>query len=299
MASTSGLKRQRKERNGDLPLLGAHMSIAGGIPLAIQRATQADCNVLQVFVKNNTRWEGRPLLDEEVEVFRAAWAASDVRQVVAHNSYLINLASPDNALRLRSIQALVDELQRCERLGLSYLVIHPGSHMGEGEKRGIRRIARALDQVHHESGVLGVRIALETTAGQGTSVGYRFEHLRDIIGACRYSASVFVCVDTCHIFAAGYDIRAEEGYAGTMKAFDQVVGIGRVKVFHFNDSKKELGSRVDRHDHIGRGMIGESGFASILNDRRFRLVPKILETPKGKTPWHDRRNLRVLRSLID
>ena len=274
------------------------MSITGGIPLAIQRATQAGCNVLQVFVKNNARWKGRPLLDEEVELFRTAWAASDVREVVAHSSYLINLASPDNALRLRSIRALVDELKRCERLGLNYLVIHPGAHMGDGEKRGIHRIAKSLDQIHNESGMLGVQIALETTAGQGTSVGYRFEHLRDIIGSCCNSDRVFVCVDTCHIFASGYDIRAEEDYASTMKAFDRVIGIGRVKVFHFNDSKKALGSRVDRHDHIGKGMIGESGFVSILNDRRFTRVPKILETPKGKTSWHDRRNLRILRSLI-
>ena len=299
MERDTKFKKHRKQRIKSLPLLGAHMSISGGLPLAIQRATQAGCNVLQVFVKNNNRWEGRSLLDEEVGMFQACWAASDLHEIVAHSSYLINLASPDNRLWLRSIRAVVDELNRCERLGLSYLIIHPGSHMGEGEERGIHRVAQALDQIYQEVGMFNVRIALETTAGQGTSLGYRFEHLRDIIGFCHYSTSVFICVDTCHIFAAGYDIRVEKDYKSIMKTFDQVVGIDCIKVFHLNDSKKELGSRVDRHDHIGEGMIGKSAFAWILNDRCFKQVPKILETPKGKTSGHDDRNLRVLRALMD
>ncbi len=279
-------------------LLGAHMSIAGGTSLALDRARRAGCNVLQIFVKNNNRWKGKILSDEEAKLFHHRRASSKVREVVAHDSYLINLASPDNELWSRSIEALLDELDRCERLGLSYLVTHPGAHVGSGEEEGIRRIARALDRVHQESGDLSVRVALETTAGQGSSIGYRFEHLRDILELCRYPERVSVCVDTCHIFAAGYDIREENGYLRTVERFDQIVGLDKLCLFHFNDSKRELGSRVDRHDHIGQGKIGTPAFAWILNDPRFDGVPKILETPKGKTNREDRRNLKLLRSLV-
>ncbi|MFQ5928087.1 MAG: deoxyribonuclease IV [Acidobacteriota bacterium] len=280
------------------PLLGAHMSIAGGTPLAVERASRLGCRVLQIFVRNCNQWKGKPLLDEEVENFRNAWARSQIQEVVAHDSYLINLASPENELRRRSIGALLDELDRSERLGLSYLVVHPGSHRGEGKKEGIKRIAQAIDQIHEKTWDWSVRIALETTAGQGTSIGYRFEHMRDIMACCRYPERVFVCMDTCHIFAAGYDIRQRDEYSKTMEEFDRVVDLKKLKIFHFNDSKKDLGSRVDRHDHIGQGKIGISGFQWILNDRRFTEIPKILETPKGKTHRQDRRNLKVLRSLV-
>ena len=283
---------------GTDPLLGSHMSIAGGTPLALERAQQAGCRVLQIFVKNNNRWVGKTISEEEVETFRKSWEQSPIQDVVAHDCYLINLASPKDDLWQRSIEALIDELQRCDRLGLSYLVTHPGSHMGTGEEQGVRRIAQAIDQIHQEK-EWRVRIALETTAGQGTSVGYRFEHLRDIIGAVRHPDRLAVCMDTCHVFAAGYDIREEEGYQKTMESFDQTVGLEKLNVFHFNDSKREWGSRVDRHEHIGRGEIGTSGFAWILNDERLARVPKILETPKGKTHREDRRNLKVLRSLIE
>jgi len=279
-------------------LLGAHMSIAGGTPMALERALQVESNVLQIFVKNNNRWEGKILLDEEVELFRNSWTNSTIQEVVAHDSYLINLASPKNELWIRSINALVEELNRCERLGLSYLVAHPGAHVGSGEAEGIRRIAKALDQVHEKSGNINVKVALETTAGQGSNIGYRFEHLRDILDICRYPERVSVCVDTCHVFAAGYDIREEKEYLRIMNRFDRVVGLDKVCLFHFNDSKRELGSRVDRHDHIGEGKIGVNAFAFILNDSRFEDVPKILETPKGKTNREDRRNLELLRSLV-
>ena len=199
------------KRDTNDPLVGAHMSIAGGTPLAIQRALQAGCRVLQIFVKNSNRWMGKTLVDEEVEGFRKAWADSKLHQVVAHDSYLINLASPQEELWQRSIEAMLDELDRCQRLGVSLLVTHPGSHMGVGEGAGVRRIAQAIDQIHERSGRCTVPIALETTAGQGTSVGYRFEHLRDILAATRHPERVFVCGDTCHIFAAGYDIRGEAG----------------------------------------------------------------------------------------
>ncbi len=194
--------------------------------------------------------------------------------------------------------ALLDELERCEVLGLSHLVTHPGSHVGGGEVKGIQRIAQALDEIHEKTDDYQVRIALETTAGQGTSIGYRFEQLRDVLASCRNSHRIDVCLDTCHVFAAGYDIREKGQYLEVIEEFDKIVGLDRLRIFHFNDSKRGLGSRVDRHEHIGKGKIGTEAFAHILSDPRFRDVPKILETPKGKTSKEDRRNLRVLRSLL-
>ncbi len=279
------------------PLLGSHLSIAGGIPLALERAQKAGCRVLQIFVKNNNRWVGKVISEEEVLTFRRKWEQSKIQDVVAHDCYLLNLASPREDLWERSMDALIDEMERRDRLGLSYLVTHPGSHMGMGEEQGVSRIAQAIDRIHQKED-WKVRIALETTAGQGTSVGYRFEHLRDIIGAIHEPDRLAVCMDTCHIFAAGYDIREEEEYQKTMDRFDQTVGLEKLRVFHLNDSKREWGSRVDRHEHIGRGEIGTSGFAWILNDERLTEVPKILETPKGKTHREDKRNLKVLRALI-
>ena len=280
------------------PLLGAHMSIAGGTPLAIERAGAAGCNVLQIFVKNNMRWKGKPLPEEEVKTFGRLWSKSEIHTIVAHDTYLINFAALDEGLWRRSIAAFQDEMERCERLGLSYLVTHPGSHVGGGVQGGIRHIARALDEIYDRTCGYQVRIALETTAGQGTSIGYRFEHLRDIFAGCRHPERVFVCMDTCHVFAAGYDIRERDDYLETVEKFDQTVGIDKLQIFHFNDSKKALGSRVDRHEHIGKGEIGVAGFTWILKDPRFVKVPKILETPKGRDLRADRRNLRVLRSLL-
>lgn len=280
------------------PLLGAHMSIAGGVDKAVERAVSAGCNVLQIFVKNNNRWNGVPLLPEVVERFQKNWKAAGLRSVVAHAAYLINLASPRRELWERSIAAVQEELERCERLGLDFLIIHPGAHLGEGETAGIERVARALDRIHDKCGEFRVRLALESTAGQGTTLGYRFEHLRDILEQSAYPDLTRVCVDTCHIFAAGYDIRSEEAYRETIGQFDETVGLEKLKVFHFNDSKREMGSRVDRHHHIGKGKIGENGFRWILNDPRFVKIPKILETPKGDDLKEDKRNLKVLRSLV-
>lgn len=281
------------------PLLGAHMSIAGGTPQALERAVQAGCNVLQIFVKNNTRWKGKTLSEPEVKQFRRAWSDLEIHSIVAHNSYLINLATPEEKLWQLSIAAFTDEMERCQRLGLSYLVAHPGAHVGAGEKKGIGRISCAIDRIHERTQGYSVQIALETTAGQGTSIGYRFEHLRDILGLCRHPEKVFICLDTCHIFAAGYDIRDEESYRRTMEKFDRVIGLDKLRVFHFNDSKRGLGSCIDRHEHIGKGKIGISGFGWILTDPSFSRVPKILETPKGKTHREDRRNLKLLRSLLE
>jgi deoxyribonuclease-4 len=216
---------------------------------------------------------------------------------MAHDSYLINLASPDDALWDRSKRALLDELRRCDLLGLEQLVVHPGAHVGSGESEGIGRIAAALDWIQAEEGDLDVKIALETTAGQGTSIGHQFEHLRDIFTEVQEPERLFVCLDTCHIFAAGYDIRRQQDYSETIELFDAIIGLEKLKVIHLNDSKRDLGSRVDRHEHIGKGFIGEDGFRWFLNDPRFVEVPKILETPKGSDDSYDVDNLAVLRFL--
>ena len=280
-------------------LLGAHMSIAGGIPKSLDRAEDAGCNVLQIFVKNNNQWRGRALHDPEVHEFRQRRADSPILQVVAHDSYLINLASPKPDLWERSIAAFLDEMDRCERLGLSHLVTHPGAHVGAGEAWGIDRIAAALSRILERTASYQVKIALETTAGQGTTLGHRFQHLRDIMAGCGSPEQIVVCMDTCHVFAAGYEIRTEEGYAGVMDQFDQIVGLEKLEVLHFNDSKRSFGSRVDRHEHIGKGEIGKAGFGWFLNDPRLDQVPKLLETPKENGGEADRRNLKVLRSLLD
>ncbi|RPJ59546.1 MAG: deoxyribonuclease IV [Acidobacteria bacterium] len=280
-------------------LLGAHMSIAGGTPNAIDRARRAGCSVLQIFVKNNNQWKGKPLSEEEVQVFRANRAASDLADVVAHTCYLINLASPEAELRRQSIDTFLDELRRATLLGLSHLIVHPGSHRGDGESVGVRRIAEALDEIHDRNAETKVTTALEGTAGQGTSVGYRFEHLRDILGACREPDRVAICLDTCHLFTSGHDFRDPEGYDRMIEAFDRTVGLPKLRVLHCNDTKRELGSRVDRHEHIGKGHIGMDGFRWLMNDPRLARVPKILETPKGVTLRLDKRNLRVLRGLVD
>ncbi len=279
-------------------LLGAHMSIAGGTPNAIDRACRAGCTVLQIFVKNNNQWKGKPLSAVEVQAFRANRTAAGLLDVVAHTCYLINLASPEGELRRQSIDTFLDELGRATLLGLSHLVVHPGSHGGDGETIGISRIAEALNEIHERAAETPVSVALEGTAGQGTSVGYRFEHLRDILAGCRRPDRISICLDTCHLFASGHDFRTPEGYELMLEAFDHAVGLSKLQVLHCNDSKRELGSRVDRHEHIGKGKVGVEGFRWLMNDPRLARVPKILETPKGVTLRLDKRNLRVLRGLV-
>lgn len=280
------------------PLLGAHMSIAGGLPRAVDRAAEVDCAVLQIFVKNASQWRGRPLLDDEIEAFRVSRTKAGLTTVVGHDSYLINLASPDDALWERSQEALIDEIERCTALGLDHLVVHPGAHAGSGEACGIARIVEAVDRIHDRVGGDATPIALETTAGQGTSIGHRFEHLRDILAEIRHPERVAICIDSCHVFAAGYDLRTPETWRQTLGEFETVVGLDRLRVLHVNDSKRELGSRVDRHQHIGEGEIGRTGFCFIMNEERLRGVPKILETPKGKDGEEDRRNLGELLAMI-
>ena len=280
----------------DLPL-GAHQSIAGGTPRAVQRGVDAGCRVLQIFVKNNNRWVGKPIQRPEARAFRTATRAARLSRVVAHTSYLINLASPDADLRRKSIESLAEEIERCARLGIRDLVLHPGAHCGEGEVTGVARIAASLDEVFDRTGGARVRILLETAAGQGSCVGHRFEHLRDILGAVRTPRRVAACFDTCHVHAAGYDLVTRKGYAETIAAFDRTVGLARLAAIHVNDSKKPRGSRVDRHEHIGRGSIGRRGFRNLMTDPLLTAIPKFLETPKDETLDLDRANLAVLRRL--
>ncbi|HEV8610224.1 MAG TPA: deoxyribonuclease IV [Thermoanaerobaculia bacterium] len=281
----------------DLPL-GAHQSIAGGTPRAIERGIEVGCRVLQIFVKNSNRWVGRPLERPEARAFRSAARDANFSRVIAHTSYLINLASPVAALRRQSIDALVEEIERCQRLGIRDLVYHPGAHGGEGETAGVARIAVSLDEVFERTADGRIRILLETAAGQGSCVGHRFDHLRDILGAVREPRRVAACFDTCHVHAAGYDIVTREGWMETMSIFDRTVGLSRLAAIHVNDSKKPRGSRVDRHEHIGLGTIGRRGFRNLMSDPRLAAIPKFLETPKDEdTLEQDRRNLTVLRRL--
>lgn len=295
---SSQIQRAPSRNKRRSPLIGAHMSIAGGKCRAINRALEQGCTGLQIFVKNASQWRAKPQDQEEASEFRKQRLRSILKSVVAHDSYLINLASPDPGLWRKSIDALVDEMQRCEALGLDYLVVHPGAHVGQGETAGIRRIAKAIDQVTEQVDGYRVRIALETTAGQGTHLGYRFEHFRDILGAVRHPDRVFLCFDTCHVFAAGYDLRTRADCEQVFSQFEKKIGLARLRIFHFNDSRKPLGSRIDRHQHIGQGEIGETPFEYILNQRRFEDIPKLLETPKNKEGSLDRMNLDRLQGLV-
>ncbi len=279
-------------------LLGAHMSIAGGVHTAIERAIRIGCTAVQMFVKNNNQWQGKPLGQADIAAYKELLSKSSIGSVVVHDTYLINLCAKDRTILRKSRSALKDELDRCEALGVPYLNFHPGAHRGQGEDDGIKLSAESLDIVHGQTTGYRVKSVIETTAGQGSAIGYSFDHLRRIIDAVEAKDRVAVCVDTCHIFAAGYDIRTEKGYDKTFREFDEVVGLDRLVAFHVNDSKKELGSRVDRHEHIGKGHIGLNGFRFLMNDERFAAIPKILETYKGPEMLEDIENMRVLKSLI-
>jgi deoxyribonuclease-4 len=276
--------------------LGAHMSISGGIEKAVVRGQEVGCEAMQIFTKNSNQWKAKPLTAQEVTAFRDASQAAGIGPVIAHSAYLINLAAPDETLYEKSIQASLDELQRCEALGISYLVIHPGAHMGAGEEQGLERIAAAIDRIHREIPTLQAAIALEVTAGQGTALAYKFEHFAALLEQVDEADRLGFCLDTCHLLAAGYDFRTRQGYDAMMDAWEELVGIERIRVIHLNDSKKDLGSRVDRHEHIGQGYIGTKGFEFLLNDRRLAASPMVLETPKDDNA--DVRNLATLRSLI-
>ncbi|MGH7372977.1 MAG: deoxyribonuclease IV [Candidatus Rokuibacteriota bacterium] len=278
-------------------LLGAHMSIAGGLHLALARGRDVGCSVVQIFLKNQRQWTARPYADSEVREFRAAWKATGIRVVFAHASYLINLATPVPAEWRRAVDVFHDELERAEALGLPFVVIHPGSHRGSGVEEGVRRVARAIDLLHERTRGHGVRIVLENTAGGGASIGRSFEELAAVVGAVRERDRVGVCLDTCHLFAAGYDIRSAHGYRLTMARGLRLLGRGRVRAFHLNDARQPLGSGLDRHEKIGRGHLGVETFRRLMNDRRFARVPMALETPKDPEPRADREALALLRRL--
>lgn len=278
--------------------LGAHESISGGLHKAFDRAQSVGCDAMQIFVKSNRTWAVKPLTDEDIALFKTKAEETSIHPVVAHTSYLLNLASPKDDLWQKSRDALIIELERCETLEIPYLVLHPGSHVGSGEEAGLARVAQALGEVHAATTGFRARILLENTAGQGTNLGYKFEHLAWLIEHAAEGERLGVCLDTCHVFAAGYDLRAAEEYKATMAEFDRTIGLTRLKALHLNDSKGDLGSRKDRHEHIGQGHIGLEGFRNLLNDPRLEGLPGLLETPKGDDLREDRENLAVLRELL-
>jgi len=290
-----------------MPRLGAHLSIGGGLPRAVDRAVATRCEALQIFTKSAGQWRARVLPEDEIVLFRRRVADTGIHPVVAHNSYLINIAAAAPALREQSQAALLEEYDRADALGLQGLVMHPGSYTTGSEAEGIRLIASGLRTLLRARPGAAPLILLEHTAGQGTNLGHRFEHLAEILALVDGSPRVGVCLDTCHLLTAGYDICSEQGYVHTFRELDRLVGLDRIKVFHLNDSKKPCGSRVDRHEHIGKGCLGLEPFRRILTDSRFAGLPMLLETPKLETPesrrrsdvdpW-DARNLRTLRKLL-
>jgi len=281
-----------------VPLLGAHMSIAGGLHLAFARIQEVQGEALQIFTSNQRQWRTIPLTPAMVADFQQHWEKNGHMPVAAHDSYLINLAAPDSDQLERSVGAFADELQRAAKLGIPFLITHPGSHLGQGLDVGLERFVGNLDRAITRSKVSEVKILLETTAGQGTNLGSSFEQIACILSQSTYGDGLGVCLDTAHAFAAGYDMRTLETYEETFSRFDRIIGLERLEFFHINDSKRPLGSRVDRHEHIGKGEIGLSAFRLLLNDPRFQQHPMVLETPKGKDLKEDKENLRVLRSLI-
>jgi deoxyribonuclease-4 len=278
--------------------LGAHMSISGGIHLAPNRGAEVGCGVIQVFTQNSNQWRGKPVTDSDSALFREKWLESGLNEIVSHDIYLVNLAAAAGEVRQKSLNAFREEMERCSRLGIRKIVMHPGAHLGEGEEVGIKRICEAFDLLIGQVPEYQGRILIETTAGQGSNVGYRFEHIRSIIDGVSHPERFAVCYDTCHTFAAGYDITTPAGYERTFAEFDRVIGLNLLQCFHINDSKKGLNSRVDRHEHIGQGAMGLEGFRKLMNDPRFVKIPKILETPKGDNDKMDAVNLKTLRDMI-
>ncbi len=283
-----------------MAILGAHMSIAGGYYKAVDIADSCGCDCVQLFTKNNNQWRAKPISEEEASKFKSALQERGIAHPISHDSYLINLASPEDELWKRSVDAFVVELQRADQLGIPYVVAHPGAYTTSSEAKGLRRIAKGLNEVHRQCRGVSAQCLLETTAGQGSNLGWKFEHLASILDFLKDPDRVGVCVDTCHIFAAGYPMETRAEYLATIRGMKQTFGLEKIKAFHLNDSKRELGSRVDRHEHIGRGCLGIEPFRHLMNDRRFRKIPMYLETPKGEENGEplDVINLRTLRNLI-
>jgi deoxyribonuclease-4 len=278
-------------------LLGAHMSIAGGVHRAIERSRSIACTAMQIFVKNNMQWFARPLTREEINAFLNHAQRAELGSVFAHANYLINLAATNPTFHANSLRALSEELVRADQLEIPFIVLHPGAHLGVGEQAGLEKIIASIDKIFAGLPKIKTRIALETTAGQGSCLGEKFEHLAYIISRVRKPERLCVCLDTAHVFAAGYEINNEKSTRRMFAEFDRVIGLDRLVALHLNDSKTARGSRVDRHEHIGKGQIGLEAFRFIMRDRRFRKIPKVLETPKGKELAEDVENLRILRDL--
>ena len=292
------LRKRSSPRTG--PLLGAHMSIAGGYYKAVEAAAALGMDCVQIFSKNNSQWKAKPITDDDVQAFQGTLKATGVKAPVAHVSYLINLGSPDEELWQKSLDAFVHEIERAEQLGTFGVIMHPGACVGASEADTVAKIILALDEAHRRTRGYRTLTLLETTAGQGSCLGHRFEHLEAILNTSAAPERMGVCVDTCHIFAAGYPLKTPAEYKATMSEFDQVIGLSRIKAFHLNDSLKKQGSRVDRHAHIGRGELGLEPFRHVLNDPRFAGLPMYLETRKGTEDGEDLDaiNLRTLRGLV-
>jgi deoxyribonuclease-4 len=279
-------------------IFGAHESIAGGVYKAIERGQQATCDTIQMFNKSNNQWRAAKLKPEEVETFFKLIEETGITVATSHTSYLINIGSPDKALGEKSYRSLKEEMERCETLKIPNLVMHPGSHVGSGEETSMNTICEYINRLFNELPNNHVTLLLETTAGQGTNLGCTFEQLAYMIDRVEDKDRIGVCLDTCHIFAAGYPLVDPKDYKKTMKQFDDIIGLDRLRIIHMNDSLKEFGSHRDRHEHIGKGFIGLEGFRNIVNDKRLKNIPMILETPKGEDLAEDIENLKVLRSLV-
>ncbi len=280
------------------PLLGAHVSIAGGVSESLLRGKQLGCDAIQIFTKSSRQWASKPYPEEEIAKFKRNHRETGISAVIAHDSYLLNLGAPDEKLRNKSVAGFIDELERCEALGIPFLVAHPGAHVGAGEEAGIRTIAKSIDEANHACKGFKVKVALEITAGQGSTLGYSFEQMARIIDSVKESDRMRICFDTEHAFAAGYDLRSDEGYERTFTELDQHIGLKRLVAFHLNDSLKPFHSRVDRHQHIGKGHIGCDAFERIVNDQRFAGIPMCLETEPGQEYKDIAADLATLRGLL-
>jgi deoxyribonuclease IV len=276
-------------------LLGAHVSIAGGVFNAPERGAKLGCNCIQIFTQNSNQWRGKAVSKDDAALFQANMAEAGIAEVVSHDIYLINLASAPGDIQDKSITGFKEEMERCARLGIKKIIMHPGSHNNDGEQTGIRRICECFDILIGAVPEYTGKILLENTAGQGSNLGYKFEQLKAIIDGTSFPDRFGVCFDTCHAFASGYEIRDSDGYQRTFDEFDRILGISRLLAFHLNDSKKGLGSKVDRHENIGNGTLGLEPFRMLLNDQRFSQVPKFIETPDREM---DEKNLEVLRGLV-
>jgi deoxyribonuclease-4 len=290
-------KSQIEDRNSQI-VLGAHMSIRGGVSMAIERARSIHCTAMQMFVKNNMQWFARPLTGEEIHAFLNHVQRGELLSVFGHANYLINLAATNPQFHANSIRALAEELVRADQLELPFLVLHPGAHLGAGEEAGLKKIAASIDEVFRKIPEVKTKIALEITAGQGSCIGHRFEHLAHIIENVREPERLRVCLDTAHLFASGYDISSASGVRKIFREFDRIIGRDRLVAIHVNDSKTGRGSRVDRHEHIGKGRIGPDAFRFIMQSPQFRKIPKVLETPKGNDLAQDVINLKILRRMV-